>query len=88
MTWHQQKQGQKFFSEGCKGKLELSAIFPVNYLGLLPSIQYPTAKHFSPLMDKLRSKTDGWMTHSLSFDGRLKPIKTVPSDILTYWFHA
>jgi len=62
------------FSKGCKEKKELSDILeisvgslPVRYLRLPLTIQYPKAKHFLPLADKLRAKIDGWMVAQLNF---------------------
>ena len=73
-----------YLSKGCNNAAELSSILditvgilPVRYLGLPLSIQHSKAKHYVPLIDKLRSKVDGWMSHCLSFAGRLELMKTI-----------
>jgi hypothetical protein len=73
-----------FFSKGCKNKRALAEILqcrlgylPVKYLGLPLSIKYPKSKDFGWLIDKVRSKTDGWMTRVLSFAGRVELAKSV-----------
>jgi len=82
-----------FFSKGCKDEKELSSILdipsgrlPVKYLGLPLTIQFPKAKHFSPLVDKLRAKIEGWTTHNLSFTGRLELIKSTLYSTMAYWY--
>jgi hypothetical protein len=84
-----------YFSKGCNIKGELCALlgisegkFHTKYLGLPLSINYPKARHFLPLIDKLRSMIDGWMVKTLSFAGRLELIKTVLFNILSYWFQS
>lgn len=86
-------KSKAFFSKGCRNKGELCSLlgisrgkFHVRYLGLPLSIQYPKARHFLPLLDKLRSKVDGWMVHSLSFAGRMELLKSVLLNILSYWY--
>jgi hypothetical protein len=82
-----------FFSKGTSNKEALcDAIriskgrLPVKYLGITLSYNYPKAIHFLPLLDKLRSKIEGWMVHSLNFAERVELIKSVISGITSYWY--
>ena len=61
-----------FFSKGCRDKESIAAILgvpisslPISYLGLPLSSVYPKPRHFSPLIDKVRSRIEGWRLHSL-----------------------
>ncbi|XP_020266263.1 uncharacterized protein LOC109841729 [Asparagus officinalis] len=82
-----------FFSKGCRNKDILSSVIgissgslPVKYLGLPLSFNYPNAKDFLPLIDKVRKKIEGWMTYSLSFAGRIELIKSVLFSTIAYWY--
>ena len=57
---------------------------PIKYLGLPMSYVYPKARHYSPLIDKMSWKIDGWQLHFLSFAGRVELIKEVLHDMLSY----
>ena len=59
--------------------------FPIKYLGLPLSSVYPKARYFSPLIDKVRNKIDGWQLNFLSFAGRAELIKGVLHNLLSYW---
>jgi len=86
------KQKSKvFFSKGCKYKEEIAStlgIFigslPIKYLGLPLSYIYPKARHFSPLIDKVRSRIDGWQLQFLSFAWRAELIKGVLHNMLSH----
>ncbi|XP_020271020.1 uncharacterized protein LOC109846208 [Asparagus officinalis] len=87
------KKSKVFFSRGCSNKTKLCSIvemsrgsLPVKYLGLPLSINYPKAKNFFPLIDKIRYTIEGWITHSLSFAGRLELIKSVLFSTTAYWY--
>ncbi|XP_020263024.1 uncharacterized protein LOC109839002 [Asparagus officinalis] len=54
--------------------------------GLPLSFNYPKAKDFLPLIDKVRKKIEGWMTYSLSFVGRIELIKSVLFSTIAYWY--
>ncbi|XP_020250145.1 uncharacterized protein LOC109827551 [Asparagus officinalis] len=82
-----------FFSKGCRNKDVLSSFMgisrgylPVKYLGLPLSFNYPKAKDFLPLIDKVRRKIEGWITYSLSFAGRIELIKSVLYSTIAYWY--
>jgi len=84
-----------FFSKGCTEETELSNILdisvgrlPVKCLGLHFTVQYPEAKHFSPLIDKLRARIEGWIMHSLSFAGRIELIKSTLYSTMNYWIQS
>ena len=62
--------------------------FPANYLGLPLSPVYPKTRHFSSLIDKCRSKLEGWSMHTLSFSGRVELIKSVIQGIIAYWVQS
>ena len=60
-----------YFSKSCKHKTDLAAILgmqiislPTKYLGLPLSISYIKTRHFTPLIDKCRTKVAGWMLKS------------------------
>ncbi|XP_020266328.1 uncharacterized protein LOC109841800 [Asparagus officinalis] len=87
------KKSKLFFSKGCNYIGVLSSIvgisignLPMKYLGLPLSAKYPKAKDFLPLIDKIRYKIEGWMTHSLSFAGRLELVKAVLFSTSAYWY--
>ncbi|XP_020258784.1 uncharacterized protein LOC109835211 [Asparagus officinalis] len=87
------KKSKLYFSKGCNCKGVLSSIvgisigtLPMKYLGLPLSAKYPKTKDFLPLIDKVRHKIEGWMSHSLSFAGRLELIKSVLFSTSAYWY--
>lgn len=78
------KMSKIFFSTGCKNKAELARILgcgfralPTKYLGLPLSILYLKPRNFGGLLDKVRSRVEGWMTISLSFADRVELTKSV-----------
>jgi len=54
-------------------------------LGLPLFISYSKPRHFSSLIDKIRTKIDGWMVKSLSAAGTAELIRSVLHNILAYW---
>ena len=81
-----------YFSKSCSNQNELTAILgvsisslPSKYLGLPRTISYIKSRHFIPLIDKCRSKVEGWILKKLSFAGRVELIKTVLQNTLSYW---
>ncbi|XP_020243287.1 uncharacterized protein LOC109821515 [Asparagus officinalis] len=87
------KKSKLYFSKGCNYKGVLSSIvgisigkLPMKYLGLPLSAKYPKTKDFLPLIDKVRNKIEGWISHSLSFAGRLELIKSVLFSTSAYWY--
>ena len=81
-----------YFSRSCRNKNDLADILgvsistiPSKYLGLPLTISYIKARHFAPLIDKCRSRVEGWMLKKLSFAGIVELIKTVLHNTLSYW---
>jgi len=96
LDWLSTKGKSKgFFSEGCCHKEDIADILgvssgqlPIRYLGLPLTRVYPKPRHFAPLIDKVRSRMEGWQLSSLSFAGRVELVKcalhnVVPS-VLSY----
>lgn len=84
-----------YFSKGSRNKGELAetlgccrGLLPVKYLGLPLSIKYPKTSNFGGLLDKLRARTEGWMTRVLSFAGRVELAKTVLLGSMNYWIQS
>lgn len=89
------EKSKVFFSKGCKNKGEMASIlscthgsFPVKYLGPPLLINYVKSKDFGWLIDKVRSKCEGWMTRVLSFAGRVELAKTVLYGSMSYWLQS
>jgi len=90
------KQKSKvFFSKGCKNKEVIAEIvgvligsLPMKYLGLPLTSIYPKARHFSPLIDKVRSYIEGWQLQYLSVAGRAELIKRVLHNVISYWYQS
>ena len=81
-----------YFSKGCSNKEELrniigfsEGLFPSKYLGLPLSRVYLKPRHFSSLIDKCKSKLEGWSMHTLSFSSKVELIKSVIHGIIGYW---
>jgi len=73
-----------FFSKGCRNKDELAEILgvpigylPIRYLGLPLSCNYPKARHFLPIINKVRRRIEGWQLNYLSTAGRIELVKSV-----------
>jgi mannosylglycoprotein endo-beta-mannosidase len=86
-------KSKAYFSRGVTGKAALCSrlgvslgTLPFKYLGIPLSPNYPKARNYLPLLDKLRAKFEGWMVHSLNFAGRLELIKTVIYGTISYWY--
>jgi len=62
--------------------------FLSKYLGLPLSAIYLKPRHFSSLINKFRSKLEGWSMHTLSFSGRVKLTKSVIYGIIGYWIQS
>jgi len=89
------QKSKAFFSKGCKFKEEISSIlgvsignFPIKYLGLPLSRVYPKTRMFSPLIDKVRDRTEGWQLGTLSFAGRAELTRCVLHNLIGYWVYA
>jgi len=85
-------KSKAYLSKNCKNKSDLAAILgvsvstmPTKYLGLPLTVSYIKARHFTPLIDKCRSKVEGWMLQKLSMAGRAELIKSVLHNTLSYW---
>jgi len=50
------------------------------------SINYLKTIYYSSLLDKLGAKVEGWKTSSSSFAGRLELIKSILTNIISYWY--
>jgi len=85
------RNGKVFFRKGYRDKLDIANVLgiplgslPIKYLGLPLFISYPKPRHFSSLIDKMRTRIDGWMVKSLSAAGRAELIRSVLHNILAY----
>ena len=86
------EKSKAFFSKSCCNRSELVSILgitvssmPSRYLGFPLTISYVKARNFSPLIDKCRSKVEGWMLKKLSPAGRIELIRSVIHNTLSYW---
>ena len=84
-----------FFRKTCHNKEELRSLldihegaFPTKYLGLPFSINYPKARNYSSLIDKCKSKLEGWSSYTLSFAGRVQLVRSVIQRYLIYWVQS
>jgi len=83
------------FSKGCKNEEELREAIgltegklPIKYLGIPLSVNYLKATNFSGLIDKCKSKVEGWMSSNLSFASRVELIKTGIFGTFQYLIHS
>lgn len=58
---------------------------PFNYLGVLVGANMRIKKHWQPVIDRFQDKLSQWKTKSLSFGGRLALIKSILSNLPTYF---
>jgi len=86
------RNSKVFFRKGYRDKLDIANVLgiplgslPIKYLGLPLFISYPKPRHFSSLIEKRRTRIDGWMVKSLSAAGRAELIRSVLHNILAYW---
>lgn len=64
---------------------------PVNFLGLPVGANMGLSKHWDPVIDRVKSRLNGWKASSLSFGGRLTLVKAVLGSLPLYYlsmFHA
>lgn len=59
--------------------------FPFKYLGVPLSPHRLLACQFSPLLHKLESSIESWMSKHLSYAGRLKRIRFVLHGMVQFW---
>ena len=89
------QKSKAFFSKGCRDKEDIASILkvqpgclPIKYSGLPLTSIYPKARHFSSLIDKVRSKVDAWQLALLSFTERSELIKSVLHNTVSYWIFS
>ena len=56
----------------------------MRYLSLPLTCIYLKARHFSPLVDKVRNYIEGWQLQYLLFAGRAELIKGVLHNVISY----
>ena len=57
----------------------------IRYLGLPLAVDYLKARHFITLIDKCRSKPEGWTSRTLSVAGRAELMKAAIANIVANW---
>ena len=65
-----------FFGKSCHNIEGLKNLLEIQ-VGALPSKYLGIPSDLSPLIDKCKSRMDGWSPHTLSFTGRVQLVKSV-----------
>ncbi|GAA0158199.1 reverse transcriptase [Lithospermum erythrorhizon] len=61
------------------------AALPVRYLGISLNTKHLNVVDCRPLVDKIRSKIEGWSSKHISYAGKLVLINSVFFDLVNYW---
>ncbi|XP_048501512.1 uncharacterized protein LOC125497854 [Beta vulgaris subsp. vulgaris] len=60
-------------------------LLPFKYLGVPLAAKKLSFSQCKPLIDKITSRAQGWMTHLLSYVGRLQLVETILGSMQNYW---